>query len=262
MRHEELVTNLKKLKLTTIANDYQEMARQSEKVKHTYEQYLSILAKQELAFKRSQKISRLICDAKMPKDRRIETYEFACRDGITEQQIKRLAEGEWVRNGWNVVFFGGFGIGKSHLALGLTRVLCELEFRCHFISTHKLINDLVEAQKNLTLTCEFTRLDKYDLIVLDELGYTPQSKEGADLFFQFISQRYERKSLLITTNLTYSEWDKVFLNPITTAAAVDRIIHKCETFNIGGVSWRAEEAQKRALVESIKKESLSKKSTK
>ena len=84
-----------------------------------------------------------------------------------------------------------------------------------------------------------------DLIVCDELGYIPQTKDGADLFFQFISQRYERKSLIITTNLTYSEWDKVFLDAITTAAAVDRIIHKSETFNIRAPSWRREEAEKR-----------------
>ena len=88
-------------------------------------------------------------------------------------------------------------------------------------------------------------VNRFDLITLDELGFTPQSRDGADLFFQFISQRYERKSLLITTNLTYSEWDKVFINSVTTAAAVDRIIHKCETFNILGPSWRAEEAKKR-----------------
>ena len=81
---------------------------------------------------------------------------------------------------------------------------------------------------------------------MDELGFTPQSKDGADLFFQFISQRYERRSLLITTNLAYSEWEQVFQNPLTTAAAVDRIIHNCETFNIKGDSWRAEEAKKRA----------------
>ena len=114
------------------------------------------------------------------------------------------------------------------------------------ILARPLIEKLLEAKTGLTLVSLWTRLDRYDLIVCDELGYIPQTKEGADLFFQFISQRYERKSLLITTNLTYSEWDKIFLNPITTAAAVDRIIHNCETFNIKGPSWRAETAKNRS----------------
>jgi DNA replication protein DnaC len=91
------------------------------------------------------------------------------------------------------------------------------------MSTAAFINELCLAQKNLTLSAHFKRLDRFDLITLDELGYTPQSQEGADLFFQLISQRYERKSLLITTNLVYSEWDKVFLSKTSTAAAVDRI---------------------------------------
>ena len=100
------------------------------------------------------------------------------------------------------------------------------------------------SQKNLNLSTHLKRLDRFDLITLDELGYTPHSQEGAELFFQLISQRYERKSLMITTNLVYSEWDKVFLSKIATAAAVDRIIHNCETFNIQGPSWRAEQAKK------------------
>ena len=139
------------------------------------------------------------------------------------------------------------GVGKSHLAEALTRELCQLGYRCLYTSVSSVIAELTLAQKNLTLTQYFKKLDRYDLITLDELGFTPESKDGADLFFQLISQRYERKSIIITTNLTYSEWNKVFLNPITTAAAVDRIIHHCETFNIQGDSGRTEEAEKNKI---------------
>lgn len=247
MKHEELISSLKSLHLMTMAAEYSAVARQCEQQKRTYEQYLAALVASELARKRAQRIGRLLKAAELPKDRRIEAYDFKCRTGINEQQVRRLAEGDFVRQGWNVVLFGGFGVGKSHLGLALTRALCEAGYRCYFTSVHDLINDLLEAQKTLTLAAHFRRLDRFDLITLDELGFTPQSKDGADLFFQFISQRYERKSLLITTNLAYSEWDKVFLNPITTAAAVDRVIHNCETFNVKGPSWRQEEANKRAI---------------
>ena len=245
MKHEELIASLKQLHLPSMAHGYAEVARQCEQAKRTYEQYLAALAAMEIAHKRSCRIARYVKDAKLPKDRSLEGYDFKCRSGISEQQVRRLAEGTFVQQGWNVVFYGGFGVGKSHLALALTRMLCETGQRCLFISTHDLILRLLEAQKNLTLAAEFRSLHRFDLITLDELGFTPQSRDGADLFFQFISQRYERKSLMITTNLTYSEWDKVFINSVTTAAAVDRIIHKCETFNILGPSWRADEAKKR-----------------
>lgn len=247
MKHEELIANLKQLRLMAIALGYSEVARQCEGTKKTYEQYLAALVAMELSQKDQQRIGRLIKEAKLPKDQRLNTYDFKCRTGISELQLRRLGEGDFARLGWNVVFYGGFGIGKSHLANALTRLLCEAGLRCYFTTAHVLINSLLEAQKNLSLAAHFRRLDRFDVITLDELGFIPQSKEGADLFFQFISQRYERKSLVITTNLTYSEWDKVFLNPVTTAAAVDRIIHNCETFNIKGQSWRAETAQNRAL---------------
>ena len=246
MKHEDLIANLKRLRLVAMAQDYSEIARQCETAKRTYEQYLAAMVAIEMEHKRQQRVGRFLKDAKLPKTQLVEAYDFKCRSGISELQVRRLADGDFVRQGSNVVLYGGFGVGKSHLANALTRLLCEAGFRCLFTSTHELITSLVEAQKTLTLASHFRRLDRFDLITLDELGFTPQSKDGADLFFQFISQRYERKSLLITRNLTYSEWGQVFQNPITTAAAVDRMIHNCETFNVQGLSWRAETAKKRA----------------
>jgi len=127
----------------------------------------------------------------------------------------------------------------------VTQKLCLEGFRCYFTSVHNLIADLLKAKQDLTLTSLFKKLDRYDLITCDELGYTAHDQAGADLFFQLISQRAERKSFIITTNLTYSEWDKVFISPLSTTAAVDRIIHNCETFNIRGPSGRKLAAEKR-----------------
>lgn len=244
MKHEELVANLKKLHLTEIAKDYADCARQCEQKKRTYEQYLAALTTAELAHREQQKIARFTKEAKLLRDKRLETYDYKTREGINQMQVKRLAEGDFIKKGGNIVLFGTFGVGKSHIAEGLTRSLCHKGYRCIFTSLATLTEELLTAQKSLTLTQTFKKYERYDVVTIDELGYTPSCKEGADLFFQLISQRYERKSLIITTNLTYSEWDKVFLNPITTAAAVDRIIHHCETFNIKGPSWRGEEAKK------------------
>ncbi len=245
MTHEELTSDLKALGLLTMASEYVESAKVAEKHRRTYEQYLSLLVKAELLAKHDARRQRLIKEAKLPRSKRIETYDWSNREGITLGEFNRLAKGDFLREAANIVFYGDIGVGKSHLAEALVVKLCELGKKCYFTSTHILIEQLIEAKKGLTLTHLFKRMDRYDFLVLDELGYLPQTNEGADLLFQLISQRDERKSILITTNLTYSEWDKVFVNPLNTAAAVDRIIHKCETFSIRGPSWRSEVAKKR-----------------
>lgn len=258
MTHEDLVTRLRMLFLHSMAREYVEMAKLAEKEKRTYEQYLWQLAVTELSSRKEQKVKRLIKAAGFPLHKTIDAYQFPIRKGITPKQITRLMQGDWVKQGANVVFYGGFGLGKTHLAIGIGRALCEHGMRVCFTTVHDLIQKLIDAKKALTLASLLKRLDRFDLIICDELGYLAQTQEGADLFFQLISQRSERKSLLITTNLTYSEWDKVFLNPLSTAAAVDRIIHLCETFNISGVkSWRAENAEKNASQQLTEAESTS-----
>lgn len=245
IKHDELIQSMKALRLYNVSGVYVEYAKRAEKDKFTYEQYFASLVEYELAHRRQNRIKKLKKEAKIPIAKTLEAYNFAIRTGITQKQVERLATGDFLRQGGNIVFYGHFGLGKSHLAAMLTERLCEQGYRCAYHSTNALINQLLEAKRDLVLNTLLKKLDQYDLLVCDELGYIPHTQEGADLFFQLIAQRAERKSLLITTNLTYSEWDKVFLNPLTTAAAVDRIIHNCQTFNIGGESWRALEAKKR-----------------
>lgn len=244
---EQLESGLRKLFLHAMAREYAAVAKAHEKANASYEKYLNAMVELELREKERLRYQRLIKEAKIPLVKLLAEYDFTQREGISSQEVARLCQGDFVRDASNVVLYGSFGLGKSHLAMAITRSLCEKGFKCLYMSTAAFINELCAAQKNLALSTLFKKLDRFDLIALDELGYTPQTPEGADLFFQLISQRYERKSLLITTNLVYSEWNKVFLSEASTAAAVDRIIHKCETFNIKGPSWRAEMAKKNIL---------------
>lgn len=245
MTHDELVVNLRKLNLHAMADGYIEASRAAEKARLTYEQYLAGLTAAELAHKTDQRIRRLTKEASLPLEKRLDGYDFTMRTGISPAEFSRLASGEFVREASNVVFYGDFGVGKTHLAIALVRELVKRNVRCYFTSTHTLIEQMLEAKRNLTLLPLFKKLDRFDLLICDELGYIAQSQDGADLFFQLISQRAERKSFLITTNLTYSQWDKVLVNPLNTAAAIERIVHKCETFNITGPGYRIEEAKKR-----------------
>ncbi len=245
MTHEELIGNLRKLNLQATVQGYIEASRAAEKARLTYEQYLAGLTAAEIVYKNDQRVKRLVKEATLPLEKKLDGFDFANRIGITVTEFKRLAGGDFVREGSNVVFYGDFGVGKTHLAIALIHELVKKNIRCYFTSTHNLIEQMLEAKRNLTLLPLFKKLDRFDLLVCDELGYLAQSQDGADLFFQLISQRAERKSFLITTNLTYSQWDKVLVNPLNTAAAIERIVHKCETFNITGPSHRAEEAKKR-----------------
>jgi DNA replication protein DnaC len=245
MNHEELLSSLKQLHLQGVATQYVELAKIAEKKQITYEQYLASCIGAELSNKHQQRVARLLKESKLDREKNVDQYDFSIRSGVSLKEIRRLAEGEFIKEACNVVFYGDIGVGKSHLAYSLVRELCGKGIKCYFTTTHQLIDDLVVAKSSLTLAKLLRKLDRFDLIVCDELGYVVQGKEGGELFFQFISQRYERKSVMFTTNLTFSEWDKVFGSPITTAAAVDRIIHKCETFNILGPSKRGEDAKKR-----------------
>jgi len=245
MNQEELLTNLKVLRLTAMARDFIETAVIAEKKRLTFEGYLDCLVKAELLERHSRKVKRFIKEAGFPKIKTSENFNFQKRTGITEKQFERLCEGEFLKEATNIVFFGEFSVGKTHLALALGYRLCQKGYRCLFTSTNTLIEHMLLAKKTQTILKFMKKLDRFDLIVCDELGYIPQEPAGADLFFQLISQRSERKSVAITTNLTYSEWDKVFLNPLTTSAAVERIIANCETFNIKGPSFRKEMAEKK-----------------
>lgn len=243
MKLDELTENLKELRLYGMLANFAEAGRIAEKERKTYEQYLGQLSKLEVELRKEQKVKNLIKESKLPIHKNLDNFDFKSRTGISVQEVQRMAEGKFIPNGGNIVLYGDVGVGKTHMAIGLIKKWCEKGFRCFFTSTNTLIESLLEAQKALSLGRLWRRLDRFDMIVCDELGYIPQTKDGADLFFQFISHRYERKSIMITTNLPFSEWDKVFLSSVTTAAAVDRVIHNCETYSVMGPSWRREEAK-------------------
>jgi DNA replication protein DnaC len=242
MTQTQLTETLKKLKLTTIVANFQEIARRSQEKNQTYEQFLWELVQWEAKARHENRVNLLLKQAKAPIQKTLSSFNFTARQGITQGDIEELAKGDWVRKGHNTVLFGGFGVGKTHLALGILRALCQEGFHCYFSSVAQLMNMLVEEKRNLGLSKLERKLDKFDLIVCDELGYVSASPEGAELFFQLIAQRYERKSLLITTNLAFSQWDNVFQKTLMTQAALDRVLHHCKTFNINGHSQRAQDA--------------------
>ena len=178
MNHEELTIGLKRLKLPSMARGYVEIAKIAEKEKASYETYLGKMVADELAEKQATKVKRLLKEAKIILPKTIDTYDFSVRTGITAKQIRRLSEGHFIRESANIVFYGSFGLGKTHLALSLTSALCELGFRCYFSSTHRLIDDLLKAKHNLELASLFKRLDRFDLMSVTSSVTVPTIRPG------------------------------------------------------------------------------------
>ncbi len=240
-----LESSLKNLRLPTILKEYSEVAALSLESKYTYEQYLLNLAKREVEQRFNNKVKYLLKRAKFPKIKTINDYDFSQID-ISKEAINQLCSGNFLGDYNNIIFFGTPGSGKTHLAMGIGRELCLKGYKVLFYTGCSLIQELVKAKNQLTLTNFFKKMMAFDLVIIDELGYIPFEKTEADLLFQFISDRYERKSILITTNLAFSEWDTIFKNKTIASAAIDRIVHHSQVFKFEKeTSFRTDEAKKR-----------------
>jgi len=242
-----LDTSLKNLKLPTILKEYSEVALSSLELKHSYEQFLLSVAKREVEQRFSNKIKYLLRKAKFPNEKTLDKYDFKQID-IQKESILQLCQGNFLSDFTNIIFFGTPGTGKTHLAMAIGRELCLKGKKVLFFTGCSLIQELVKAKNNLTLTNFFKKMMVFDLIIIDELGYIPFDKTEGNLLFQFISDRYERKSVMITTNLAFSEWDVLFKDKMLATAAIDRIVHHSQVFKFEKTtSFRTEAAKKKLI---------------
>jgi len=240
-----LESNLKNLKLPSMLKSYSASAKEALEEKLTYEQYLLKLSKIELEERLNNRIKLLLVQAKFPKTKTLDSFDFD-EVNIPKENIIQLGHGHFLEDAENIIFFGTQGSGKTHLAIAVGRELCLKGKKVIFYTGCSLVQDLIKAKNSLTLTNFFKKHQSYDLVIIDELGYIPFEKLEGELLFQFISDRYEKKSLMITTNLAFSEWDKVFKDSLVSSAAIDRIVHYSQIFNFEKVdSFRTIEAKKR-----------------
>jgi DNA replication protein DnaC len=185
-----------------------------------------------------------IKQASFPIDKDFDTYDFSAMPSLSKPKILELARGDWLEQRANVIFVGQPGTGKTHLATALGLAACRLGYRVRFFTAASLVNRLEEAQKQYQLDRFLGQLDRADLVICDELGYLSFSRGGAELLFQVFADRYERKSLLITSNLAFSDWGQVFQGERMTAALLDRLTHRCNIFEMNGESYRFRESMK------------------
>jgi DNA replication protein DnaC len=205
----------KALHLPTLAKNYAPLARQASEQGQAYPDYLLALLEQELSQREVNRRRRLVQQAKFPITYTLESYDFSVVPSLSKQKVLELAHGEFVRKAENVVLVGEIGTGKTHLASALGYAACDLGYAVRFFTAAGLITQLIEAQEAKQLSRFENSLLKQQLIIIDELGFVPFSPQGAQLLFGFLSQRYRRGSLLITTNLPFSEWTQVLSTTIT-----------------------------------------------
>ena len=239
-----LKANLKQLRLPTMLAEFEPLAREAGQTNQTYEEYLLRLTELEVATRQANALKARIKQAAFPVEKDFDTFDFSAPAAPPKQKILELARGTWIDGKENVCLIGSAGTGKTHVAVGLALAACRQGRRVRFFTAAALVNRLEEAQKQYQLDRLLTQLDKADVLICDELGYLSFSRTGAELLFQVFADRYERASLLITSNLPFSEWHQVFQGERMTAALLDRLTHRCHIFEMNGESYRFRESMK------------------
>jgi DNA replication protein DnaC len=236
---------LRSLKLPGFVRAYSEVAERAEREGWGFERYLLHLAEIEVESRRCRRIERLLAQSGLPHEKRLSTLELSRLPAPVRRSVPTLCEGGFVDRAENLLAFGLPGRGKTHLVCAIGHELLQRGYEVLFVPAFKLVQRLLAAKKDLALEATLRRLDRFDAVILDDLGYVQQSREEMEVLFTFLAERYERRSVLITSNLVFSEWNKIFQDPMTTACAIDRLVHHAVILELSGPSYRAQEAQHR-----------------
>ena len=236
---------LKELRLSAMSKAYFELATKATKEVWEPELYLAELCEIETSHRYENRLKRLLKESQLPIGKQLNQYDFGEVTGITEQQLKqKTAQLEWLKQGHNILLFGASGLGKTHLGAAIGHALVAKSHRVKFISSTALVQQLQKAKENLELESALKKLDKYELLILDDIGYVKKNDNESQVLFELIAHRYERNSILITTNQAFSEWDSIFGDNMMTVAAIDRLVHHADIYKIEGESYRKKQAEK------------------
>ena len=237
--------HLKQLRLPAMRQQYGSQAQVCAKQKADYPSYLLRLTELELADRQKRAMERRIKQARFPILKTLDSFEFSAQPSLNESLVRQLATGEFIERRENVLLMGNSGTGKTHLAIALGFAACSQGHKVLFFGTTDLVTQLREAGEERKLRRLLHQLQSQDLLVLDELGYVPFSKSGAELLFEVVSRAYERQSLVITTNLPFEQWPEVCGSERMTGAMLDRLTHRVHIIEANGKSYRLRESKQR-----------------
>jgi DNA replication protein DnaC len=249
-QHQQLIELLKELHLPMFREYHQEFAQKAIADELGYEEYLYELAQRECEVRRANKIDRLVKASKLPLEKTLQTFELERMPLKIRRQIKVLSEGSFADRRENLLAFGKPGSGKTHLLCGICHELARQGRNVYFGTCDLMVQELLRAKQELTLDKLLRRLSRYEVLMIDDFGYVKQNREEMEVLFTLLAHRYERGSVLLTSNLPFSKWEMIFKDPMTTAAAIDRLVHHSVILELNVASYRAEQAQKRKTQES------------
>jgi DNA replication protein DnaC len=235
---------LKQLRLPSFKKHYEKYAVEALRENWSFGQYLLSLCEIEAEDRYHRRVKRYIRESRLPMDKNLDALELEKFPLKVKRQIPQLCEGNFLERNENILIFGLPGRGKTHLACALGYELIRKNYRILFLPAYKLVQRLLTKKRDLLLERELKKLDKYDAVIIDDIGYIQQSREEMEVLFTFLSERYERKSVIITSNLVFSQWDKIFKDEMTTACAIDRLVHHSIILELTGKSYRTEAAKK------------------
>jgi DNA replication protein DnaC len=242
---DSMAMMLRALRLPAVGREYDNLARQAESKSWGFEQYLKSLLELEMSERTERRIQRLVKRSGLPEGKNLATLDEQLLPVKVRRQIPTLIEGGFVERAENILAFGLPGRGKSHLLAAIARELVvQRGYAVLFTSTHRLVEQLLVAKRELSVEPLLRKLDRFEVVVLDDIGYVQQSRDEMEVLFTFLSERYERRSLMIASNLLFSEWDKIFKDPMTTAAAIDRLVHHSVILELDNDSYRERQARK------------------
>ena len=229
---------LKALRLPSMARCWQDLAREAAQQGWTHERFLGTLCELELAERTNRRLAAHLMAAKLPPGKRLDSFDFSLVHGLSRPRIEAMCTGDWVKAHGNCLLFGGSGTGKSHVAAAIGYGLIEAGFSVLYVRTNDLVQRLQAARRDLALPAYLAKLDRIDCLILDDLGYVRKDQSESSMLFELIAERYEHRSLIITCDRPFADWESIFADKTMTVAAIDRLVHHATILEFGSESFR------------------------
>lgn len=239
-----LIGYLKELHLPTVRECFEEQARQAVSESLSYERYLLEVAERECEVRRQKRTERLLRQSRLPQEKNLDSFDLKRLPQKVRHQVRTLLEGSFLSRRENILAFGKPGCGKTHLLCAIGQELIRIGYRIYFTTCSILVQELLMAKQELTLPKVLKKLGRFDALIIDDIGYVQQNREEMEVLFTLLADRYERSSILLTSNLPFSKWEQIFKDPMTTAAAIDRLVHHSVILELNIPSYRMEQAKR------------------